>query len=98
MRIAVALLLAALGSLPAQRPAPKTAAKLSPVAQQLLRNEDGWAAALVKRDAAYFRRMLAPGSSKAVRRARGSCIATGSPTRGSRATTGNGKSSPRRIT
>jgi ketosteroid isomerase-like protein len=29
--------------------------------QQLIRNEDGWAAALVKRDAAYFQRMLAPG-------------------------------------
>lgn len=29
--------------------------------QELLRNEDGWASALVKRDVAYFRRMLAAG-------------------------------------
>jgi ketosteroid isomerase-like protein len=33
----------------------------SSVEQQLISNEDGWAAALVKRDGAYFRRMLAPG-------------------------------------
>jgi ketosteroid isomerase-like protein len=51
------LLFAALGQLPAQ-----AAKKTAPTAeQQLLRNEDGWAAALVKRDGAYFRRMLAPG-------------------------------------
>src|SRR6476619_3222163 len=58
MRALTALLLiAALGQLPAQV-AKKGA---SGAEQQLLRNEDGWAAALVKRDGAYFRRMLAPG-------------------------------------
>jgi hypothetical protein len=62
MRPLAALLLLALGDLSAQRPAPDTAAKRNDsVTRQLLRNEDGWAAALVKRDAAYFRRMLAPG-------------------------------------
>lgn len=60
--LASVLLLVALGDLSAQRPAQEPAAKQSAsVTQQLLRNEDGWAAALVKRDAAYFRRMLAPG-------------------------------------
>jgi ketosteroid isomerase-like protein len=50
----------AAGALAAQNPTPKRAVP-SAVAQQLIRNEDGWAAALVKRDAAYFRRTLAPG-------------------------------------
>lgn len=60
--LASVLLLVAVGDLSAQRPAQEPAAKQSAsVTQQLLRNEDGWAAALVKRDAAYFRRMLAPG-------------------------------------
>jgi ketosteroid isomerase-like protein len=57
--LAALLLLVALGDLSAQRAAQDTAKNAS-VAQQLLRNEDGWATALVKRDAAYFRRMLAP--------------------------------------
>ncbi len=38
------------------RSAPATS-----VEQQLLHDEDGWAAALVRRDGAYFDRMLAPG-------------------------------------
>ena len=42
---------------PAQTPAQTQAA----VRQQLLNNENGWAAALVKRDGAYFRATLAPG-------------------------------------
>jgi len=53
--LAVVPLLVALADLPAQR---STTSQLSPVAQQLVRNEDGWAAALVKRDASYFQRML----------------------------------------
>jgi ketosteroid isomerase-like protein len=56
--LASVLLLIALGDLSAQVPVAKQTASAT---QQLLRNEDGWAAALVKRDAAYFRRMLAPG-------------------------------------
>jgi ketosteroid isomerase-like protein len=56
--LASLLLLIALGDLSAQVPVAKQTAS---VTQQLVRNEDGWAAALVKRDAAYFRRMLAPG-------------------------------------
>jgi ketosteroid isomerase-like protein len=55
--LAVVPLLIALGELPAQRAAGSS----SPVAQQLVRNEDGWAAALVKRDATYFQRMLGAG-------------------------------------
>ena len=47
-------LLVALADLPAQR----STSQPSPVAQQLIRNEDAWAAALVKRDASYFQRML----------------------------------------
>jgi ketosteroid isomerase-like protein len=54
--LAVLPLFVSLGALPAQR----DAAQPSPVAQQLMRNEDGWTAALVKRDASYFQRMLAP--------------------------------------
>src|SRR4051812_41094936 len=54
LHVVVAGTLTAQGTTP-KRPAP------SAVAQQLLRTEDGWAAALVKRDAAYFRRNLAPG-------------------------------------
>src|SRR5262249_7228137 len=50
--LAVLLLVAALGDLPAQRAGQSR--------DVLLRNEDGWAAALVKRDGAYFPRMLAP--------------------------------------
>jgi ketosteroid isomerase-like protein len=62
---AVLPLLVALHALPAQRSAPSrrtepTLRQPVPVAQQLIRNEDGWAAALVKRDAQYFERMLAP--------------------------------------
>jgi ketosteroid isomerase-like protein len=49
--LAIILLVGVVGALPAQRAAQ----------QQLIQNEDGWAAALVKRDAAYFQRMLAPG-------------------------------------
>ena len=58
--LAVLLVLVALSDLPAQ-PKPKAAAKGATPEEVLLRNEDGWAAALVKRDAAYFNRMLAPG-------------------------------------
>jgi ketosteroid isomerase-like protein len=54
------LQLAVSTTLAAQNPTSKRAAP-SAVAQQLLRSEDGWAAALVKRDAGYFRRTLAPG-------------------------------------
>jgi ketosteroid isomerase-like protein len=54
--LAVVPLLLAFAELPAQR----ATTGLSPVAQQLVRNEDGWTAALVKRDASYFQRMLAP--------------------------------------
>jgi hypothetical protein len=58
-RLMIALLLVAVGDLSAQKAA--TARKdTSAVARELLRNEDGWAVALVKRDAAYFQRMLAP--------------------------------------
>jgi ketosteroid isomerase-like protein len=53
---AITFALVSFGELHAQR-APKAAT----TEQQLVRNEDGWAAALVKRDAAYFQRMLAPG-------------------------------------
>jgi ketosteroid isomerase-like protein len=63
MRFLAALpLLVALADLPAQGApgAQRAASPLSPVAQQLIRNEDGWTAALVKRDASYFQRMLAP--------------------------------------
>lgn len=75
MRLLAALpLLVALGELPAQASTPQRSTpqgstpqragaatkQLSPVAQQLIRNEDGWTAALVKRDATYFQRMLAP--------------------------------------
>jgi ketosteroid isomerase-like protein len=55
--LALLIPLAALGALPAQQPAKQAA----PAEQQLLRYEDGWAIALVKRDVAYFRRMLSPG-------------------------------------
>ena len=55
--LVLSLLVVAIGQLPAQ-----VAKKSATTAErQLLRNEDGWAAALVKRDGAYFRRMLAPG-------------------------------------
>jgi hypothetical protein len=57
-RLVIALLLAAVGDLSAQKAAARK--DTSAVARELLRNEDGWAAALVKRDAAYFQRMLAP--------------------------------------
>jgi ketosteroid isomerase-like protein len=60
--LAVLLLLVALDELPAQRDTQSLVVKAGPTTeQQLIRNEDGWAAALVKRDAAYFKRMLAPG-------------------------------------
>ena len=36
-------------------------AKTDPATQQLLRLEDGWAAALIARDGATFQRLLAPG-------------------------------------
>ena len=39
----------------------QTASKVDPAAQELLRLEDAWATALVKRDGATFRRLLAPG-------------------------------------
>jgi len=59
--IAILLVVVALSDLPAQRaPQPRPAAKGATPEETLLRNEDGWAAALVKRDAAYFNRMLAP--------------------------------------
>src|SRR6476660_5229699 len=60
--VAAVLLLVALNEVPAQRAGQQPVAKAaaSPE-QQLIRNEDGWAAALVKRDGAYFQRMLAPG-------------------------------------
>jgi ketosteroid isomerase-like protein len=58
-RFAVVLALVATGETSAQRPSPATN-DTSVVARQLIRNEDGWAVALVKRDAAYFQRMLAP--------------------------------------
>ena len=59
--LAVMLVLVALSDLPAQqRPRTAVAAKGATPEEVLLRNEDGWAAALVKRDAAYFDRMLAP--------------------------------------
>ncbi len=57
-RLAIAFLVAALGTTGAQN-SPKSAADST--SRLLLRYEDGWAAALVKRDAEYFRRMLAPG-------------------------------------
>src|SRR5689334_14035886 len=61
-RLSIAFALLAIGQLSAQRTTRAIAAKdTSAVARELLRNEDGWAAALVKRDAAYFQRMLAPG-------------------------------------
>ena len=61
-RLSIALALFAVGELSAQRPARSGPANdTSAVARELLRNEDGWAAALVKRDGAYFQRMLAPG-------------------------------------
>lgn len=60
--IAILFVLVALSELPAQgSPAPRAVAKGATPEQILLRNEDGWAAALVKRDAAYFNRMLSPG-------------------------------------
>jgi ketosteroid isomerase-like protein len=62
--IAVLFVLVALSDLPAQvrpRPVQSAVAKGATAEEVLLRNEDGWAAALVKRDAAYFNRMLAPG-------------------------------------
>ena len=60
--IAILLLLAALSDLSAQGSGKsRAAAKGATTEDVLLRNEDGWAAALVKRDAAYFNRMLAPG-------------------------------------
>lgn len=58
--LAIVLLVVAFGELSAQRD-QDAAKKGVATEQQLLRNEDGWAAALVKRDGAYFRRMLAPG-------------------------------------
>jgi hypothetical protein len=62
MRSAAAiLLLVALNDVPAQRAGQQPVAKPSASPeQQLTRYEDGWAAALVKRDVAYFQRMLAP--------------------------------------
>ena len=59
--LAILLLLAALDDLPAQRDSQAVAKTGPTTEQQLIRNEDGWAAALVKRDAAFFTRMLAPG-------------------------------------
>lgn len=41
--------------------AQRSARAVDRARQELLRNEDGWASALVKRDVAYFRRMLAAG-------------------------------------
>jgi len=59
--LAILLVVVALSDLPAQRSGQaRTAAKGATPEEVLLRNEDGWAAALVKRDAAYFQRMLAP--------------------------------------
>jgi ketosteroid isomerase-like protein len=66
MRLLAALpLLVALNAAVAQRSAPRPrseplTAQRSSASQQLIRNEDGWAAALVKRDGNYFERMLAP--------------------------------------
>ena len=54
--LAILLLVIASTDVAAQRAATNVTTQ-----QQLIRNEDGWAAALVKRDAAYFQRMLAPG-------------------------------------
>ena len=49
-----------LASLPTSAPTPAAAAVLFQGADSILRRqEDGWAAALVKRDRAYFERMLA---------------------------------------
>jgi len=45
----------------AAQAAPKTDAKTDPAVRELLRLEDSWAAALVKRDGATFQRLLAPG-------------------------------------
>ncbi|MGH7619716.1 MAG: nuclear transport factor 2 family protein [Gemmatimonadaceae bacterium] len=51
--LAVLLALSAFGSLAAQQG--------SAVSKELIAKEDGWAAALVKRDTSYFRRTLATG-------------------------------------
>jgi ketosteroid isomerase-like protein len=59
--LVVMLVLVTLSDLPAQeRPRAPAPAKGATPEEVLLRSEDGWAAALVKRDAAYFNRMLAP--------------------------------------
>ena len=61
-KLSMALALFAMNGLAAQQPAQRSSAKdTSVVGRELLRNEDGWAAALVKRDAAYFQRMLSAG-------------------------------------
>ena len=60
-QLAVALVFVALSDVWAQKPVPQRTQKdTSAVTRELLRNEDGWAAALVKRDVDYFQRMLAP--------------------------------------
>lgn len=62
-RVVAALALAAsaafTNSSPARAQRPRRIAERP--RQELLRNEDGWAAALVRRDVGYFRRMLAAG-------------------------------------
>ncbi len=62
---ALVFLIASLGALstPAARAAAQQirSAPATSVAQQLLHDEDGWTGALVRRDGAYFDRMLAPG-------------------------------------
>jgi ketosteroid isomerase-like protein len=59
--LAILMLVTIVAGLPAQRSSQPTPAKGSSVEDVLRRYEDGWTDALVKRDAAYFRRMLAPG-------------------------------------
>ncbi len=59
--VATLAVVLAIGALPARHAMAQSSAKqASSVPTLLLRQEDGWAAALVKRDASYFQRMLAP--------------------------------------
>jgi len=62
-RVLAALALAASAAFTSSSPAHAQRARrvAERARQELLRNEDGWAAALVKRDVGYFRRMLAAG-------------------------------------
>ena len=57
--VAAVLLGALAGSVPA--PQPKANAQLTPDERTVLDLEEGWAKAVVKRDAATFKRLLAPG-------------------------------------